>query len=380
MKTKIEWCDQTANDIVTGCSPASLGCDNCWAARRNGTRHAHLPCLVGQKKGKPAIGTRGDLVDPKTLKYNGSVALNPARLVMALKIPWNGGKDGRRIFWNSTTDTFHPLVTFEEIAAQFAVMASRPDLRFLVLTKRPERARLFFAWLTNRAMHEERCGYGSALNQCYANVTGASLVVRRNGRRQVPVGNTSDAKRWPPHNIAIGASAENQKWWDMRVDILREIPAAYKYVSVEPMLGPIVAIDEQLSWLDQVIIGAESGPSARPMKLEWAQDLGRQVLDAQVFEIECADPDLAVERGRPTKIAGPELFFKQGDICKSCTGRGRIHKTRMVDGAPMRDLERTECDACGRAGKVRKNCPEIYIPGHGTRSHTGHFWPQEADS
>ncbi len=351
-ESQIEWCDRTHNDVVTGCSPVSPGCANCWAARATGGRQQHRSCLIMQKDGSTRIGTRKELV--KIAKrpeggirpyYRGWVAFDLARLQAALKIPKNGGKAGRRIFWNSTSDTFHERLTFAEIGAQFAVMAARPDLRFFVLTKRPRIASVFFSHLEFSAEAACEVFPHQAVDYRRALVLGACALELG---IQMPDVLVSD---WPLPNVAVGVSAEDQERWDERVPILLDMKrrgaVTLANVSAEPMLGPIVTSPEQLAGLDQVIIGAESGPGAREMQHWWARDLGRQVLDADVC-----------------------LFLKQAAVCNPCQGSGAVYPPSGPTG----------CAACGgvdgllgdgRSEKVRKGCPEFWIPGHGAKNWGG---------
>ncbi|HEY4669168.1 MAG TPA: phage Gp37/Gp68 family protein [Tepidiformaceae bacterium] len=145
--------------------------------------------------------------------------LRPDRL--ELPLTW---KRSRLIFVNSMSDLFHPDVPLEYIQRTFDTMERADWHKFQVLTKRPERA--------------------------------AELAHR------LP---------WPK-NIWMGTSVENQRWTN-RIDELRAIPAAVRFLSCEPLLGPL-ALD--LSGVDWVIAGGESGPRARPMKPEWVESIRDQ--------------------------------------------------------------------------------------------------------
>ena len=159
---------------------------------------------------------------------------------LALPLNW---KKPRRVFVNSMADMFHPRVPYEFISATFSVMeqASREKGHiFQILTKRPGRA---VAWWEK---HE----------------------------RDFPDG-------WP-ENVWIGTSVENQKY-AARITVLSRLPAPTKFVSAEPLLGPV----DLSSWLESgaiqwVIVGGESGPHARPMDLEWARQLRDQSVEASV--------------------------------------------------------------------------------------------------
>lgn len=380
-QSAIEWCDHSIA-AVEGCSPASPGCDHCYAARYRGTRGKHLACALGRTDDEPPrAGKNGELVSiGKTRSgdtryvYNGRVALNHDKLVAALTVPKNGGyrypkktvldaegnprevadrskpKEpvGNRVFWNFQSDTFHKRLTFEEILAQFAVMAARDDLRFFVLTKRPEYALDIFAKVAGFSpeWREPR----AALIRAYKAVTGADIGI-------------AFGMEWPLPNVAIGVSAEDQKRWDERVRILRDIDAAMKFVSVEPMIGPVVATAEQLANLAQVIIGAESGHGARIPEISWAQNLAAQVLDAQEWKRPQAPWAQEYEDttyGPSQLVSGPALFLKQWPVCEVCYGRG--------GDEPGRDADKCwSCDG-GQVGKLRKGCPKLWIPGHGADS------------
>jgi protein gp37 len=332
-------------------------------------------------EGRPYDGTKRQLITigktrdgGKRYIYNGRVALNHKKLAAALKIPKNGGRRqrrradgscdhgnwepvGNRVFWNFQSDTFHERLSFEQILQQIATMAARKDLRFFVLTKRPERALAFLQWLEHQT---------SRMLDVYPRDSSAwrqgSVLYRSLARAgiQLPSTIAPDALAAPWANIAIGVSAEDQKRWDERVPLLRQIPAAMRFVSVEPMLGPVIA--DSFAGIDQVIMGAESGYGARPCKLKWLQDLGTQVLNAQARE-----PDVAslFQPGgtRSNRVSGPALFFKQGDVCEVCDGS--LKYAGKFDGRCYK------CEVTGQPGKLRKGCPKLFIPGHGA-----HQWRQ----
>ena len=147
------------------------------------------------------------------------LTLRPERLDLPLK--W---KRPRLIFVNSMSDLFHGDVPDSYVFGVFDTMRRASWHTFQVLTKRPERA--------------------------------AALACR------LP---------WPS-NVWMGTSIENQRW-TCRADALRSIPAAVRFLSCEPLLGPL-ALD--LARIDWVIAGGESGPRARPMKPEWADGVRTQ--------------------------------------------------------------------------------------------------------
>ena len=179
-----------------------------------------------------AMGVRGYELDPQ------EVQLLPERLGAPLS--WTAP---RRVFVNSMSDLFHPRVPYDFVTNVFDVMCAAAAQRghiFQILTKRPGRA---VGWWD---------------------------------RYQSRFGGT-----WPA-GVWIGTSVENQKYAP-RVGVLARLPAAVRFVSAEPLLGPV----DLRRWLSRgdvqwVIAGGESGRAARPMDLEWARDLRDQSLETGV--------------------------------------------------------------------------------------------------
>ena len=137
----------------------------------------------------------------------------------------------RTVFVNSMSDLFHDDVPTHFIAQVFDVMLSTPQHTYQVLTKRSQRLL--------RVCHE---------------------------------------LEWPP-NVWMGVSIENDRY-AFRADHLRAVPAAVRFLSVEPMLGPIPSLD--LNGIDWVIVGGESGPGARPIGREWVTDIRDRCRDQGV--------------------------------------------------------------------------------------------------
>ena len=183
------------------------------------------------------------------------LTLRPERLELPL-----GWKKPRMIFVNSMSDLFHEAVPADYIGRVFETMARADRHTFQALTKRPERA----------------------------------LELAEAGA--LPA-------KWPA-NVWLGVSVENRRFLD-RLDTLRRIPAALRFASCEPLLGPLDGIDlRAIGW---VIAGGESGPRARPMKPEWA----------------CALRDACTRAGVP-------FFFKQWgahDESGRRVGKGRAGRT-----------------------------------------------------
>lgn len=213
-KTGIEWTEATWNPLH-GCGWKSAGCDHCYAAKRMATRMVHLYPGLARKNQK---GTTIPYI------FTGTIQLDPRRLAEPLAdlVP-------KRYFVNSMSDLFHSKVPDDFIAAVFDVMEKADWHQFQVLTKRPERM--------------------------------AEFTTRRY------------AKRKPPAHIWLGASTENQAAFDERREHLSNTKTAVRWLSCEPLLGPIKL--GKCEGLDWVVVGGESG-SMRQMKKEWATSLRDQ--------------------------------------------------------------------------------------------------------
>lgn len=299
-KTGIEW---TRGDDgkrgatwnpVTGCSKTSAGCDRCYA----------------QTFAERWRGTPGHYFE-----HGFDVQLRPDKLDQPLR--W---KRPRRIFVNSMADLFHKDVPDEYIARVFAVMAMASQHTFLILTKRHARMRSF-------VQDDCRCGKG--------HVPGIHLRSAMDwaGTPRSPTyvpgvvgGDVYFERQWPLPNVWLGVSVEDQHWADVRVPALLRTPAAVRFLSCEPLLGPVDLTAwmpagyarwhcggcgrffggeyqqrcPQCGWegywsgshigngnpggqpLSWVIAGGESGPGARRCDVEWLRSLKDQCAAASV--------------------------------------------------------------------------------------------------
>lgn len=253
----IEWTDETWNPL-TGCQHVSEGCDNCYAARETSGRLKNHPAYEGLAKDG---------------KFTGEVRLLPDRLDQPLR--W---RKPRLVFVNSMSDLFHDDVPDEFIAQVFAVMARAPQHIFQVLTKRPAR---MARWVNRVA--KDPGGWITHNGEWTSAYGGTGIIV--------------SPDEWPLPNVWLGTSVENQKWADVRIPHLLKTPAAVRFLSCEPLLGPVdlgAFLDEleferddgvaaiyrpKLRW---VIVGGESGPGARPMYPDWARSLRDQSVFAGV--------------------------------------------------------------------------------------------------
>lgn len=262
--TTIEWAERIWNPI-TGCSPVSEGCEHCYAERMS-------------KRLRGRFGYPAD--EPFR------VTLHPNRLEEPLKL-----RKPSRIFVCSMGDLFHEDVPFEWVDKVLYIIAQAPQHTFLMLTKRPERMHAYFTDITenkNQFMHRMMHSVFY-----YPSMHGAIINLRKG--IAIP-------------NLWLGVTAENQDRADERIPILLQTPAAVRFVSIEPMLGPVdlsgyykvqnhvnlppeqrkQALEEywagmhRLTKLDWVICGGETGAGARPMHPDWARNLRDQCQRARM--------------------------------------------------------------------------------------------------
>jgi len=347
--TAIEWASKVWNPVV-GCSLQSPGCTNCYAmrmawrlqnmaARPDGTGNPamnHYEGTVQQSKGGP-VWTGLVNVAPD------DVFLSPMRR-----------KKPTDYFVNSMSDLFHPAVPVDVIDRVFAVMALAQQHIFKVLTKRSDRMRDYWA---DRATRERIIRTAEAIRPATA------------WSADVWQATTNLALNVPLPNIWLGVSVEDQRRWDERVEDLENTPAAVRFVSIEPLLGPIKtnlvprfiadsiapmtpeivnAIHGQVQrpfeirsmtvhYLDWVIVGGESGPDARPMHPDWARALRDQCAAAGVpflFKqwgewLPIGQEDAAVfplNRAQPFR---DEHRFENGEITQRV---GKKVAGRLLDG------------------------------------------------
>jgi protein gp37 len=277
----IEWCDATWNP-TRGCSIKSAGCANCFAMKQ-----AHRFSGPGKPyEGLTRMGAHGPT-------WTGKVRLVPEALDWPLRYRGHprAKAEGRptRIFVNSMSDLFHESLADEEILSVFAVMALARQHTFQVLTKRPERmARLLGSKDTATA-------FAMAFAGLAVTEPGVEVDVRH-------IDDGLDGIRFP--NVWLGVSVEDQATADERIPLLLQTPAAVRFVSYEPALGPVdfsifmqanrtVAGLNRLAFggmpvistragLDWLIVGGESGPGARPCDVEWIRSAVRQCREAGV--------------------------------------------------------------------------------------------------
>lgn len=261
-KTGIEWTDATWNPIV-GCSIVSPGCTNCYAMKMAARIERMNP---GNHYAGTTKASKGGAV------WTGKLALAPDHILTA-PLRW---KRPRKIFVNSMGDMFHEDAPNEWIDKVFAIMALCPQHTFQVLTKRAERMREYF---TKPHSAPNISLWQSGVCWAIDDLVQPRTDQSRCARDQVLHG--------PSPNVWLGVSCERQQEADDRIPLLLQTPAAVRFISAEPLLGPIdlerggfsllrpIKSPAGKKWpgLDWVIVGGESGPGARGFDLRWARSI-----------------------------------------------------------------------------------------------------------
>lgn len=236
-KTEIDYLTHTWNPLAMRCTPVSEGCEHCCHLRMADRLGANPK--IGNAEAESYAGHDTPLVRWKELKKP-----------ITAKTP---GIIGVQFMG----DLFHLGVDFGMVHEVFDIMWQSPHHTFLVLTKRPER---MFEFMTQKN-----------IQNMYGN-------------------------EWPLKNVWVGVTAENQARADERIPILLEIPAAKRWVRIEPMLGPVdlraylhrglladpSEIGKFYNPLDWIVLGGESGPGARPMHPDWVRSVRDQCQAAGV--------------------------------------------------------------------------------------------------
>jgi len=298
--TSIEWTDRTWNP-VRGCSLVSAGCANCYAMK---TAH-RFNQPGGAYDGLTEMG-------PNRPRWNGTIMTLPSELETPLH--W---KKPRRVFVNSMSDLFHEDVPDEFLDQAFAVMAIAKQHTYQILTKRPERMRDYFIGLAEKPSR-----------RLYESVRGMFRYKGFTGQLG-PEDTIPTRISVPFSNIWLGVSIEDQATADERIPILLQTPAAVRFVSAEPLLGPVhfnpwwltrSVIDvTALTYggqvrkpnpnpsLDWVIVGGESGPGARPCDVEWIRSIKRE---CQAAAVPCFVKQIGAN---PLPFAGAKIKFYAPD-------------------------------------------------------------------
>jgi protein gp37 len=214
------------------------------------------------------------------------------------------------------SDIFHSEISNVQIAAMFAVMAACPQHTFQLLTKRPARMLEWFSWVAEqmRGDNAPRGLLHDAIGRTYNDVYGGL----QEGDAQTPLDAASEAccdlDVWPLPNVWVGVSVEDQQRANERIPLLRQTPAAIRWMSVEPLLE---RVELDLLGIDWVVVGGESGPRARQCHRQWIQDI--------------------VQQCRRANVAG---FVKQlgGAYCDPENAIGGAQTPRVREYGPIRKL------------------------------------------
>lgn len=282
----ILWCDKTLNPTV-GCTPCSPGCDNCYARELHEMRHKAY--MKFESTSRMLRQVRKNPLPAQYAKPFSELQFFPDRLLEPLS--W---KKPRRIFIGSMTDLGHGAISAGTIPKILAMVALAPRHTFLILTKRPEHIAGSIkaikdmgdpAYILQEAAKEitnddlrAAQAYMAVRNECGPGCLGSEFNVG-----------------WPLRNLHIGLTVVNQEEADAKIPVLLQTPAAVRFLSIEPLLGPIdlTNIRTSAGWinalngnsqyvsslgpmLDGVIVGGETGPNARPMHPDWVRSLRDQ--------------------------------------------------------------------------------------------------------
>jgi protein gp37 len=285
--TKISWTDASW-PVTAGCEHVSDGCEMCYAAKLTSGRLKHLPAYQG-------LAENG--------RFNGQIRLLPDRLNWPRK--W---RKPRKIFVADMSDLFYDQVPDGYIAQVWDVMGRNQQHTFQVLTKRHARMRSWMRRWADRTGDRQsdgpsgmpplargpeavRAAYTSGRARLFADMLDS--MGEPPGGCAYPLYDWMEGWRfWPAElfNVWLGVSAENQQWADIRIPALLDTPAAVRFVSAEPLLGPIRmraslmvgAAFEPSHGINWVIVGGESGPGHRPMEIAWLESIVTQCKDAGV--------------------------------------------------------------------------------------------------
>lgn len=367
--SSIEWTDTTWNPVL-GCTMCSPGCARCYAETMS-KRLKGMAKADKKKKRNPGRKAHYLNVIGDNGKWNGKIELVPE----ALNDPFHW-KEPRMVFTNSMSDLFHEDVPFEFVDKVFAVMALCPQHTFQVLTKRPER----MAEYLNIHIRREVRGYWMGEFGVFANaILGGEVEDEpqwfKDAYRQMKafhypdcpqppktLGDASLACPWPLPNVWLGTSCEDQARADERIPHLLKCQAAVRFLSCEPLLGPIdlefneidialepdgagkTAIAGPLHW---VIAGGESGPGARPMHPDWARSIRDQCQSAGVaFFFKQWGEYFPVMEGD-----GVIVSSSKSSITLFATGQTKFTEEQKARKNPARDHGAGRCALMGRLGK-----------------------------
>jgi protein gp37 len=291
--SKIQWTEKTWNPVI-GCTRVSEGCRNCYAEKM-ANRMAANP-MTPQYRGIAEGG-----------RWTGEVRCLPEKLAEPLK--W---RKPCRVFVNSMSDLFHPDVPDEFIDQVFAVMAEASHHVYQILSKRPDRLRDYLRPAEDLWSERWPCAAYRLIGEC-------------------------EPYRFPLRNVHLGVSVEDQATANERIPLLLQTPAAVRFVSLEPLLGPVrlrsrwlhemqsTKAEYQRPALRWAIVGGESGPKARPCDVAWIRSIVEQCRSAEVAAFVKQLGAVPFEGdGKHRHVSGSRSFgvvCDEGDPCPHCGKR-----------------------------------------------------------
>lgn len=301
----IEWTEKTWNPVV-GCTPVSEGCRNCYAATMARGLEAmgkpqYAPRVEGDRTYHVAEVRSGRAV------FTGEVRELPERLLEPMKV-----KKPTLWFVNSMSDLFHERVSFDFVDRVLAVVAMCPQHTFQVLTKRPERMARYFGTGAS-GLKSVRLGVAAR------DLVGKTPIWPDGGLVEQAIDRFDRADGVLP-NLWLGTSVEDQETVFARVPWLARTPAIVRFLSCEPLLGPVDICTgrygesddgvQSLGGLDWVIVGGESGPNARPCERKWIESIVEQCLGA---DVPCFVKQLGSDQCLDDRVSGGKFFARPKD-------------------------------------------------------------------
>ena len=295
--SKIEWTDHTFNPWI-GCTKVSPACDHCYAEKSMPAKSQGITWGAGQQRKRTSAANWN-----QPLRWNDEAG----RLGVRFKV-----------FCASLADVFDNEVPREWRSDLFALIEQTPNLDWLLLTKRIGNV--------ERMVMDSMC----------------EMFHRTN----------NEPKTWPWPNVWLGATICNQEEADRDIPKLLKIPAAKRFLSIEPLLGAVDVFsrmtgellqtsgnDYEPGWLDWIIVGGESGSNARPMHPDWARSLRDQCNSAGVpFFFKQWGEWGALGQSNP-KLAHVWLWTKCSDQRQACVYKvGKKAAGRMLDGCEWNEV------------------------------------------
>ncbi len=365
--TNIQWTQHSWNPIV-GCSIVSPGCTNCYAMKMAARLEAMAgTCLIEADDARQSYYDTVKKVNGRSV-WTGKIARAPDHVLLA---PLHRKKP-TTYFVNSMGDLFHEKCPDEWIDDVLAVAALCPQHTFQILTKRADRMRAYLSHKAGDGRQDVRnqlawVAVPRVMNLWCHGWTGEEIYGPHRSRA------IAAFTQWPLPNVWLGVSTERQQEADERIPHLLQTPAAVRFISAEPLLGPIdlteidggadrsiprqhwttvdthdsppaIRIDalegyrhqrfghysEQCPALDWVIVGGESGPNARPMHPDWARSLRDQCASAGIpmffKQWGVAEPVIAAEDGFSGYGDDPAMLREAWRSCTVVWPDGRTER------------------------------------------------------